>query len=170
MGNDNHEVGTIHCNMDEIPEGWNQELYKNLNIKKLIECAENKKIDEWNALYLKYLESEWKRLYPNREWNPEDILELVNIESQIKRPNFIWGDFREVISFLKGAHLEGAKFSKVCLNGVKIGEIYLQGADFHGAHLEGAEFLGTYLDGAQFLDANLDGAQVLKVHMEKIEL
>ena len=53
--------------MEERPEGWNQELYEKLSFEYLIECGENERIGEWNAPYLEYLESEWKRLYPDRK-------------------------------------------------------------------------------------------------------
>ncbi|MDD2286776.1 MAG: hypothetical protein PHQ11_15420, partial [Paludibacter sp.] len=71
--------------MVKRPEWWNKELYDKLSFEYLIECAEKKKkkIDKWNALYQEYLESEWKRLYP--EMDSIDILELVKRDSLVKR-------------------------------------------------------------------------------------
>ena len=151
LGNDNHEEETIHCNMNEKPEEWGQELYKKLNSEYLIKCAEKKYgIDEWNAQYLEYLTLEWNRLYPEMR-GPIDILKLVKRYSQLKRPNFPRGDFREAISrgvSFTGAHLEGACFW----------EAHLEGADFRNAHLEGAEFLMAHLEGVIFLETHLEGA------------
>ncbi len=95
--------------MDEKPEGWNQELYEKLSFEYLIECAENKRIDEWNALYQEYLESEWKRLYPARKWDPDNVFELAKRQPDFKRPDFSGKDFQETISQginFAGAHLE----------------------------------------------------------------
>jgi len=137
--------------MNEKPEEWGQELYKKLNSEYLIKCAEKKYgIDEWNAQYLEYLTLEWNRLYPEMR-GPIDILKLVKRYSQLKRPNFPRGDFREAISrgvSFTGAHLEGACFW----------EAHLEGADFRNAHLEGAEFLMAHLEGVIFLETHLEGA------------
>jgi len=138
--------------MNEKPEEWGQELYKKLNSEYLIKCAEKKYgIDEWNAQYLEYLTLEWNRLYPEMR-GPIDILKLVKRYSQLKRPNFPRGDFREAISrgvSFTGAHLEGACFW----------EAHLEGADFRNAHLEGAEFLMAHLEGVIFLETHLERAR-----------
>ncbi len=145
--------------MDKRPEVWNQELYEKLSFDFLIECAENKRIDEWNALYLEYLESEWKRLYPKREWDTENVFALVKRDSEFNRPNFSSKDFQEAISrgvrFI-GIHLEGAI---ICLTDLK--GAHLEVANFVGADLKKANFLMAYLEGADFMFAHLDEAQFI---------
>lgn len=166
--------------MDEKPDRPNQELYKNLNIKKLIECAENERIDEWNTLYLEYLESEWKRIYPKREWDPENILELVENDRlhlrqinyletrkrvyRFKRPRFLMKTFREALSrgvSFKGAHLDGADFRRERLDGTEFKGVYLKGANFWEAYLEAAKYIKANLKGANFRMADL-GVQTFK--------
>ncbi|RBQ25466.1 MAG: hypothetical protein ALMCE001_02230 [Methanocorpusculum sp. MCE] len=148
--------------MDKRPEVWNQELYEKLSFDFLIECAENKRIDEWNALYLEYLESEWKRLYPKREWDTENVFALVKRDSEFNRPNFSSKDFQEAISrgvrFI-GIHLEGAI---ICLTDLK-------GANFEGAHLEVANFVGADLKKANFLMAYLEGADFMFAHLDEAQ-
>ncbi len=174
--------------MEEKPERWNQELYEKLSFEYLIECAENKKIDEWNALYLEYLESEWKRMYPKRGWGQKEILELVDIFSQYKRSDFSGEDFCEAISrgaSFELAHLEGANFMDAKLNRANFVEAHLEGAIMMDAHLEKAIFSGSHLElahlegaimmdahlngshfeGAHFMDANLNGVNFLDVNV-----
>lgn len=74
--------------MDEKPDGWNHELYDKLSFEYLIKCAGNKRIDEWNTQYWRYLESEWNRLYLVGTWDTKNVFELVMGDSQIIRPDF----------------------------------------------------------------------------------
>ncbi|MEA5037437.1 MAG: pentapeptide repeat-containing protein [Methanocorpusculum sp.] len=165
--------------MDEKPEGWNQELYEKLSFEYLIECGENERIDEWNVLYLEYLESEWKRVYPERKWDPDNVFELVVSYFDFKRPIFFAKDFQEAIScgvsfaeaHLKGAdfrfaHLKGAKLLKACIEGTDFNGAHLEEADFRLAHLEGADFSFARLEGADFSFAHLEGAKFRKAHIE----
>ncbi len=160
--------------MDDIPEEQGQELYNKLNSEYLIECGK-KKIDEWTDLYLEYLESEWNRLYPKRDWDLKNVFELVKRDSQLKRPDFHGEDFREAISrgvrfarahleganFL-GAKLHGANFFDTQLEGTIFSEVHLEKADcseilFDVAHMKGAIFMETHLEGATFEYAIMDG-------------
>jgi len=165
--------------MDEIPEGWDQGLYEKLSFEKLIECDENKRIGEWNALYLEYLESEWKWLYPARKWDPENVFELAERLSDFKRPDYSGKDFQESISrgvcfenvHLEGAnfenaHLEGANFMFACLEEADIRDAHLEGTDFRDAHLEEANFWWSHLEGADFREANLEETLFNEVHLE----
>ena len=155
--------------MDEIPEGWNQELYEKLSFEYLIECAENKNIHEWNALYLEYLESEWKRLYPDRKWDPENVFELVMRWPDFKKPTFFRKDFREVRSrgvYFARAHLEGADFMEAHLEGADFRAAHLERANFIEAHLDSANFIHAHLNGVYFIDARLDGAYFIKARLD----
>lgn len=155
--------------MDEILEGWDKDLYDKLSFDFLIECAEKKKIDEWNALYLEYLESEWKRLYPDRKWDPENVFELVMRWPDFKKPTFFRKDFREVRSrgvYFARAHLEGADFIEAHLERADFMEAHLEGADFRAAHLERANFIEAHLDSANFIHARLDGAYFIKARLD----
>ncbi|WP_319378321.1 pentapeptide repeat-containing protein [uncultured Methanocorpusculum sp.] len=164
--------------MDEIPEGWNKDLYDKLSFDFLIECAENNRINEWNALYQMYLKSEWNRLHPEMAWDPKNVLELVR-QSQSKipdfiRPNFIGENVIEAISlgvYFDKAHLEGAVFSEVGLKETHLEKAqfwgaHLQGANFNYAHLEGANLRGVHLKGAQFTYAIVDGETMLTGNTE----
>jgi len=172
MSNDNHEERTINSLMDEKPEGWDQELYEKLSFEYLVECAENQRIDEWNALYREYLESEWKRLYPERKWDPENVFELVMRESDFERPDFSEKDFREAISrgvsFVE-AHLEGADFMFARLKGADFWKAHLEGANFIIAHLKKADFREAHLEGVKFQNANLEDACFCEAHLEKAD-
>ncbi len=147
--------------MDDIPEEQGQELYNKLNSEYLIECGE-KKIDEWTDLYLEYLESEWNRLYPKRDWDLKNVFELVKRDSQLKRPDFHDEDFREAIS-------RGVRFARAHLEGANFLGAKLEGANFLGAQLDGANFLGTKLHGANFFDTQLEGTIFSEVHLEKAD-
>jgi len=134
----------------------------------LIECAENNWTDMWNTDYLKYLASEWNRLYHPREWDRKYILELVR-HPQFKRPDFSDGNFREAISRGVGfhhLHLEGANFFGAHLEGAYILMAYLDGAQFIGAHLEKTKFRWTQLERANFYGAHLGGADLRDAHLE----
>lgn len=155
--------------MGEIPEGWDKDLYDKLSFDFLIECAENKKIEAWNALYKEYLESEWNRLYPKREWDPKNVLELVNERLLYIAPNFIGKDFREAISrgvHFYDAHLEGAEFREAHLEEAQFWNAHLEGVNFWGAHLKGTEFLGAHLEGVFICEAYLEGAEFWASHLE----
>lgn len=162
--------------MDEKPEGWNQELYEKLSFDFLIECAENERIGEWNALYLEYLESEWNRLYPGRDWDPENVFELVRRDSKFKRPDFSWRDFREAICrgvYFRGVHLEGADFREAHMKGINFTGAHLDGALFHRAHMEGAIFWEIRLVEAHiwrlhYAVSHLSGANFHEVHLENV--
>lgn len=91
LRNDNHEEGTIYCNMDDIPEERGQELYNKLNSEYLIECAKNNRIQEWNADYLEYLQLEWNRLYPERIGDPKYV-EVLFFHYQFRISNLDWED------------------------------------------------------------------------------
>ena len=128
--------------MDEKPEERGQELYYKLNSEYLIECAENERIDEWNAQYLEYLALEWNRLYHPREWGQKNILELVR-HSHFRRPDFSRGDFREVTS--RKVLFVGIPMDRAPLEGEPLEEKHLE-----GLHLEGAKFWQAHMEGAKF--------------------
>jgi len=172
LRNDNHKEGTIHCNMDEKPEERGQELYSKLNSEYLIECAENERIGEWNAQYLEYLALEWNRLYPKRDWDPKNVVDLVKRDSQLIRPNFSGTDFREAISrgvCFKDAHIEGALLSGAHLEGADLRVTYFEGADFFEAHLERAHLNGAHLNGAEFIGGHLEEANFEGAHFKDTE-
>ena len=159
--------------MDDIIEEQGQELYNKLNSEYLIECGE-KKIDEWNDLYLEYLESEWNRLYPKRDWDLKNVFELVKRDFQLKRPDFHGEDFRDAISrgvrFAR-AHLEGANFLGAHLDGADFSEVHLEKADcseilFDVAHMKGEKFIKAHMVGADLLMAHLEGAIFMETHLE----
>lgn len=160
--------GTIYCNMEEKPEIQDKELYKKLSPGYLIKCAENKNIDEWNDLYEGYFASGWNKLHPDKEWKPENIVELQSQQGIILL-GYDGIDFREAIrrrvSF-KRVHLEGTHFWGARLMGADFREAHLEGADFRWAHLEGAMFNEAHLNGAKFKEAHLKGAQFCKAHLE----
>jgi len=173
--------------MDEILEGWDKDLYDKLSFDFLIECAENEKIDEWNELYLEYLDSEWTRLYPEREWYSKNVVELVGrvdisdlglieyFELQksgalFKRPDFSGKDFKEAISrrvCFYDAHLEGANFRGAHLQGATFNMAHLEMADFNWAHLEGADFNWAHLKGATFKESHLERAKFSGAYLEE---
>lgn len=134
--------------MIKKPEGWNQEPDEKLSFDFLIECAKNEKKGEWNALYL---ESEWKRVYSERTWDPKDIRELIR-QDQFIRPNFRGKDFQESnlrdVDF-SDAHLEGAKFIDANLKEVDFQEAHLEGADLSWAIVnENTSFRNIKIDDA----------------------
>jgi len=158
--------------MDEILEGWDKDLYDKLSFEYLIACGENERIDEWNALYLEYLESEWKRLYPERMWDPENVFELVKRQSGFKKPDFSKKDFREAISrgvSFTEAHLEGADFIFSRLKGADFWKAHLERANFIFAHLKKADFREAHLEGVKFQNAHLEEANFWKAHLERAE-
>ncbi|MDO9522279.1 MAG: pentapeptide repeat-containing protein [Methanocorpusculum sp.] len=150
----------IMVDVDERPDGSKKELYDKLSFDFLIECAKNKRIDEWNQGYEEYLRSEWVRIFPDKEYDPEKIGKLFDRDSDIIRPDFTYRDFTNVIqdgaNFI-GAHLEGTDFTGA----------HLEDADFRGAHLEGTCFINGCLDEAKFLFAHLKGAHFYQVHIER---
>ncbi len=153
--------------MDEIPEDQGQGRYNKLDYAYLIKCAENNVIDEWNTLYLEYLESEWNRLYPERAWDPENILELVR-QRQFRRLCFTGEDFREAISrdvSFDEAHLEGAWFRETHLERGQFQNTHLEGAWFWDVNLEMAEFIWAHLEGAEFREAHLEMANFWEAHL-----
>ncbi len=120
--------------------GLNKELYEKLSSDYLIECAKNRKIDEWNIAYEAYLKAEWERLFPDEEYDPENMGKLFCDSSKFVRPGFQDKDFTDAIQ-------EKAYFT----------EAYLEGANFSRAHLGAVNFNLTNLQGAQVILASMDG-------------
>ncbi len=151
----------IMVDVDERPEGWNKELYDKLSFEYLIECATKYDgIREWNKEYEKYLKSEWNRLYPGVEYNPENKGKLCFYRYGFVRPDYSKKDFKKAIT-------DGANFSGVHLEGVEIIETDLEGAHFYRGYLDGAQWLGSHLKGASFTSANLENACFHDAHLEK---
>ena len=152
--------------MVERPEGWNKELYDKLSFEYLIKCAKNNKIEEWNMEYDKYLKSEWDRIFPGVEYDPENIVKLVDYD--FVRPDFRSDDFKnaisEDVSFIE-AHLEGANFSGAHLDGATFLIAHLEGINCRDAHFKGTYFSGSYLERADFSNAHLEGADFTKVYL-----
>jgi len=175
--------------MNGKPEGRGQDLSKKLSFAFLIECARKKKINEWNNLYQEYLESEWKRIYPKREWDPKNILDLV-CHPRFKKPNFLVEDFRvavvqsvlseeahhEGVCFtraydkrvedIKRAYIDRVTFRETHLEGAYFKRAHLERVDFKKAHLEGANFTRACLKGTHFSEAHLEGAHFSEAHLE----
>jgi uncharacterized protein YjbI with pentapeptide repeats len=142
--------------MVKRPEGWNKELYDKLSFEYLIECAKNHRIDEWNCVYEEYLRSEWKRIFPNKEYDPERISFMINtyhhnVNSFFVYPNFTGRDFIPAIG-------GGADFSHACLCGANFWSVNLEHADFTDANLICTLFGETSLDNAIFAKARMNYA------------
>ncbi|MEA5037603.1 MAG: pentapeptide repeat-containing protein [Methanocorpusculum sp.] len=156
--------------MVEGPEGWNKELYDKLSFDFLIDCAQYLGIEEWNKEYDKYLKSEWDRIFPGVEYDPENKGKLFEYESGFQRPNYNKKDFTDAIQ--KGAnfinaHLEGANFFWAHLNGVNFICTHLERANFTGAHLDGADLTEAILERADFMEAHLNGVNFLCAHLKR---
>jgi len=167
--------------MDEKFEGRGQELYNKLNSEYLIECAENNRIDEWNAQYLEYLELEWNRLYHPGTWDENKILELVR-HPQFRTPHLNEEDFYEAISrglSFNKVHLEGqiilprsqagAMFNDEPHERGKFYDAHLEGSKFYAAHFERAFFYETHLEGALFFQTHLEMAIFWGAHLEEVQ-
>lgn len=146
--------------VNESPEGWNEELYDKLSFEYLIACAQTNRIGEWNLAYDKYLKSEWEMIFPDEEYDPKNIGKLIDNVSGFVRPVFQFKDISEAIlnkANFSNAHLEGADFSYA----------HLKGANFRNTHLEGTCFINVCLDEAKFLFAHLKGAHFDQAHIER---
>ena len=153
--------------VDERPEVGN----KDLSFEYLIKCAtKSDGIREWNMEYDKYLKSEWDRIFPGVEYDPENKGKLFEYGSGFERPNYNKKDFTDAIQ--KGAnfinaHLDGANFFWAHLNGVNFLCTHLERANFTGAHLDGADLTEAILEGADFMGAHLDGVNFLCAHLKR---
>lgn len=152
--------------VDERPEVGN----KDLSFEYLIKCAKNGKINEWNQAYDKYLKSEWNRLFPGVEYDPENKGKLFEYGSGFERPDYNNKDFTDAIQ--KGAnfinaHLDGANFFWAHLKGVNLLCTHLERANFTGAHLDGADLTEAILERADFMGAHLDGVNFLCAHLKR---
>lgn len=153
--------------VDERPEVGN----KDLSFEYLIKCAtKSDGIREWNMEYDKYLKSEWDRIFPDVEYDPENKGKLFEYGSGFERPNYNKKDFTDAIQ--KGAnfinaHLDGANFFWAHLNGVNFLCTHLERANFTGAHLDGADLTEAILEGADFMGAHLDGVNFLCAHLKR---
>ncbi len=159
--------------------GLNKELYEKLSSDYLIECAKNRKIDEWNIAYEAYLKAEWERLFPDEEYDPENMGKLFCDSSKFVRPGFQDKDFTDAIqekAYFTEAYLEGANFSRAHLEGASFFLANLKGADLSYSHLEGVNFFLTdlreailkcaHLGAVNFNLTNLQGAQVILASMD----
>ena len=158
--------------MVERPEGWNKELYDKLSFDFLIECAKKDKIEEWNQAYEAYLKSEWERLFPDEDYDSENIAKLIdpNSDTDLVRPDFSEKDFINAIqkkAKFSGVHLEGSYFHLVDFSGADFREAHLSGSDFYFANLVGVYFDYAYLDGCNFSFAQLNESYFWSSHIER---
>jgi len=156
--------------VEKDPEGWNKDLYEDLSFENLIKSVKNSTIDAWNQAYEAYLSSEWKRLFPAKNWDPKYISELASPDSNFVRPDYSVKNFSERMKrtgLFNGIHLDGANFTHANLNGTDFTGSSLESANFTGAQLKAAKFSNSHLEGAKFNMANLEGMQAISSHFEK---
>jgi len=151
-----------------------QELYSKLTVDYLKECAENDKIDEWNAQYLEYLHLASgfykNRNYPSLEEQKEDSSfkfsdDMIDLESKnmawIKRPNFNYADF-------SGLNLKNVMLRMADLEFVTFSDSTLQNAKFAGANLKYAKFIREQLSDVDFTYAELVSALFSSVTLDEV--
>lgn len=151
-----------------------QELYSKLTVDYLKECAENDKIDEWNAQYLEYLHLASgfykNRNYPSLEEQKEDSSfkfsdDMIDLESKnmawIKRPNFNYADF-------SGLNLKNVMLRMADLEFVKFLDSPLQNARFAGANLKHALFIKSQLRGVDFTRTELEYATFSNICLDEV--
>ncbi|ABN07909.1 pentapeptide repeat protein [Methanocorpusculum labreanum Z] len=136
----------------------------------MIECAQYRRIEEWNLAYEKYLKSEWERILPDEGYNLENIGKLFYYGSGFVRPGFQCKDFTNAIqegADFSSAHLYGADFSSAHLYGADFTYASLYEADFICSHLEDTNLFETILYGANLSWASLIGADFICSHLER---